>query len=350
MSTIQIRADKLYEICHNVPKVELHCHLFGTIRKDTFLYFNERAGKPFTDEEILAFYIRGEKPVGVLKAFRTLDAKLIKYPKDLYRLTYEYLEDAHTHNILYTEISWNPTGTALKSGISFKDAQKAIVDAIDDAEKKIGIQGRLICAVDRADTGEKAVEMVDWMLENPDPHTIGIGIDYRETDRGPELFHDAYVKAKRHGYKLTAHAGEYESPWQNVDYVVNTLHVDRVDHGYSMLHNPKLVEQLVSEKKVITVVPTNSYYLRNFTPEEWTQKHPIRKMIKLGLRIHPNTDDPTLHDSDSTKDWMMMVSCFGATISDLETFSLNGVDGCWAPEEKKEELRAAITQFFEKYL
>lgn len=345
-----IRADKLYEICHRVPKVELHCHLFGTIRKNTFLYFNERAGKPFTDEEILAFYIRGEKPVGVLKAFRTLDEKLIKYPKDLYRLTYEYLEDAHTHNILYTEFSWNPTGTVLVSGIPFKDAQKAIADAIDDAEKKIGTKGRLICAVDRADSGERAVQMVQWMIANRDPHTIGIGIDYRETNRGPQLFHDAYALAKKNGYKLTAHAGEYETPWQNVDYAVNTLHVDRVDHGYSMLHNEKLVQQLVKEKKTITVVPTNSYYLRNFTPKEWALKHPIRKMIKLGLHIHPNSDDPTLHDSDSTKDWMMMVCCFGATIKDLKQFSYNGIDGCWAPESEKKQLRDEVDKFFEKYL
>ncbi|QPG73161.1 hypothetical protein FOA43_000467 [Brettanomyces nanus] len=340
----------LYEICHNVPKVELHCHLFGTIRKNTFLEFNERAGKPFTDKEILAFYIRGEKPVGVLRAFRTLDSRLIKYARDLYRLTFEYLEDAKSHNIHYTEFSWNPTGTVISSGIPFKDAQRAIADAIEEAHSKLRITGRLICAIDREDSPERAVQMVDWMIANPDPiHTIGIGIDYRETNRGPQLFFDAYARAKEYGFKLTAHAGEFETPWQNVQYAVNSLQVDRVDHGYSMLHNPELVQQILKEQKVITVVPTNSYYLRTLPRSQWASKHPIRQMIKLGLKIHPNSDDPTLHDSNSTKDWMMMVECFGATIEDLERFSLNGIDGCWAPDESKLQWREDIKDFFKHY-
>ncbi|VEU20127.1 DEKNAAC101076 [Brettanomyces naardenensis] len=338
--------DNLYSLCHNLPKVELHCHLFGTIRKETFLDFNARAGKPFTDEEILSFYIRGEKPVGVLKAFRTLDSELIKYAKDLYRLTIEYLEDAKFHNIRYTEFSWNPTGTVITSRIPYREAQGAILEAIDDAKKQFGVTGRLICAIDREDSPERAVEMVNWMIANKDPRVLGIGIDYRETNRGPELFHDAYVKARKNGLKLTAHAGEYEAPWENVDYVLNTLKVDRIDHGYSMLHWPELVDQIIKEEKVITVVPTNSYYLRNLPRDQWAAKHPIRKMIKLGIRIHPNSDDPTLHASDSTKDWMMMVECFGAGIEDLKGFALNGIDGSWMSDKEKVEYKEEVRKYF----
>ncbi|MFO1286201.1 MAG: hypothetical protein U1F49_06530 [Rubrivivax sp.] len=41
----------------------------------------------------------------------------------------------------------------------------------------------------------------------------GVGIDYRETDRPPELFAEAYALARRHGLKATAHAGEFGCAW-----------------------------------------------------------------------------------------------------------------------------------------
>ena len=137
------------EFFRALPKVELHCHLLGTVRHGTFVDLAERAKAPISREEIDAFYIRGEKPVGVLKALRALDAHLIRRPDDLYRLTREYLEDAAAHGVRYSEFFWNPTGTAKVSLIPYGQAQGAIVRAIRDAEKDHSITARLIPSIDR---------------------------------------------------------------------------------------------------------------------------------------------------------------------------------------------------------
>ncbi|KAH3661423.1 hypothetical protein OGAPHI_006830 [Ogataea philodendri] len=340
----------LSDICLKVPKVETHCHLYGTICKETISYFNDRAGKPFTDDEVAHFYIRGTKPVGVLAIFRGLDASLIKYPQDLYRITYEHLERSSEQNVIYIELSWNPTGTVLESKIPYADAQKAIVDAMDDCEVKFGIKSRLICAIDRQAEPEKASLMLDWMLESPSPKTIGIGIDYKETDFPPQLFEDTFLRAKANGFKITAHAGEFGASWTNIDFVANKIKADRVDHGYTIIDNPKLVDQFVREKIPITVVPTNSYYMRLFDPEEWAQKHPIRKMIKLGLVIYPNTDDPAFHCVDPAKAWLMMVKDFDATVPDLKRFAYNAIYSAWVDEATKEKWRNECDKFFEPLL
>jgi hypothetical protein len=103
---------------HAIPKAELHCHLLGTVRRETF-GAGKRERAPLSDAEIEAFYTRGEKPVGVLRVLRALDAWLIKQPADLHRLAYEYLQDAAAHNVRYAEFFWNPTGTARESGIAY---------------------------------------------------------------------------------------------------------------------------------------------------------------------------------------------------------------------------------------
>ncbi|KAL6024379.1 hypothetical protein ACNR90_001942 [Candidozyma auris] len=95
------------DVCRGIPKVELHCHLFGTIQKDTFIDLNDEAGEPLTGLSAAEqFYTRGEKPVGVLRIFRGMDEHLIQRSSHLYRLTIEYLRSVASHNVVYCEFFW----------------------------------------------------------------------------------------------------------------------------------------------------------------------------------------------------------------------------------------------------
>lgn len=340
-------ATSLDDFLRAIPKVELHCHLFGTVRQATFEALNARAGSPLAAEEIQGFYTRGEKPVGVLRVLRSLDAQLVRTPDDLHQLTYEYLQDAASHNVRHAEFFWNPTGTVHESGIAYPAAQDAVVRAIRDAQHDLGIAGRLIAAIDREASPEAAVEMVDWVLAHRADEVVGIGIDYREVDRPPEMFLDAYRSARQGGLKTTAHAGEFGMPWTNVRTAVELLEVDRIDHGYTVVDEPDFARQCAERGLIFTVVPTNSYYLRTLPPERWALDHPIRKMPGLGLRIHPNTDDPTLHKVTPTQAWAMMVRDFGFGIDDLRGFMHNGLDGAWIDESQRRDWRAQWSAEFD---
>lgn len=324
---------KLEEFLRAMPKAELHCHLLGTVRYETFLDLATKRNAPIPRAEIDAFYERGEKPVGAIRVLRALDAHLLVEPDDLTRITREYLEDARAHGVLYSEFFWNPTGTARVSHIPYDRALDAIVAAMRDAARDFGILSRLIPSIDREADPEAAVEMVEWVIRHRRPEVIGIGMDYTETDRPPELFWKAYRLAKQAGLKTTAHAGEFGTKWTNVETAVELLGVDRVDHGYTAIDNPELAKRCAERRILFTVVPTNTYYLRTLPRERWALDHPIRRMPKLGLVIHPNTDDPTLHKVTPTGAWHMMMKDFGFGLDDLRTFMLNGVDGAWIDDE-----------------
>src|SRR5260221_12945870 len=237
-----------------IPKAEIHCHLLGTVRHETFVDPALRTGAPLDRAEIDGFYARGEKPVGVLRVLRALDQYLIPRPDDLYRLTREYLEDAAGHGVRYSEFFWNPTGTAADSRIPYEAAQAAIVGAIRDAERDLGIVARLIPSIDREAASAAAVEMVAWVAAHRVPEVAGIGIDYRENDRPPELFWKAYRDARAAGFRTTAHAGEFGCPWRNVETAVDLLKVDRLDHAYTIVDNPALARQYAERGIVVTVV------------------------------------------------------------------------------------------------
>ncbi len=322
-----------------IPKLELHCHLLGTVRRATFTELVRRAQAPISDEEIAAFYTRGDKPVGVLRVLRALDAWLLRTPDDFHRITYEYLQDAAAHQVRHAEFFWNPTGTAQVGGLPYAQALAGIRRAIADARSDFGISGRLIAAIDREASPEAALEMVQWVIAQPCEEVVGVGIDYRENDRPPELFAAAYRAARQAGLKTTAHAGEFGMPWTNVRTAVELLQVDRIDHGYTVVDAPDFARQCADAGIVFTVVPTNSYYLRTLAPERWALDHPIRRMPALGLRVHPNTDDPTLHHVTPTGVWRMMVRDFGFGLDDLRAFTDNGLQAAWIDADTRRAWR-----------
>lgn len=330
-----------------IPKVELHCHLLGAVRRDTFTEMVRRRGAPITEAEIAAFYERGSKPVGVLRVLRALERHLLLEPDDFRRITYEYLRDAAAEGVRHAEFFWNPTATVRDTGLAYREAQAGILAGIRDARVDIGVSALLIPSIDREAEASSALEMVELMLESRDPAVPGIGIDYRENDRPPELFHQAYALARRHGLKATAHAGEFGMPWTNVETAVDLLKVDRVDHGYTIVDNRDLARRYAERGLVFTIVPTNSYYLRTLEPERWALDHPIRAMSELGLKLHPNTDDPTLHNITPGGAWELMHSHLGFDMADLRAMMLNGVDGSWADDDQKAAWRAAWPDEFD---
>jgi adenosine deaminase len=330
-----------------MPKAELHCHLLGSVRQATFLALAAKSGAPLSREEIDAFYRRGERPVGVLAALRALDAHLVTEPGDLHRITYEYLEDAAAHGVRYSEFFWNPTGTVRDSHIAYPAAQSAIVAAIYDAERDHGVVGRLVPSIDREAAPAEAEAMVRWVTEHRVAEVVGIGMDYREVDHPPEWFAAAYRAARRAGLKCTAHAGEFGMPWQNVQSAVELLQCDRIDHGYTVVDNPALARALAERGIVFTVVPTNSYYLRTLPPDRWALDHPIRRMRELGLALHPNTDDPTLHHVTPSGAWQLMFTHLGCTIAELRGMMLNGLRGAWIDESTRRSWSAAWTVEFD---
>ena len=190
--------------------------------------------------------------------------------------------------------------------------------------------------------------MARQMIANRAPETIGIGIDYRENDHEPENFWKAFFMAKDAGFKVTIHAGEFGCHWRNIETAMKLLKADRLDHCYTIIDNPKLVEEVKKAGLIITVVPTNSYYLRTFSDEEWALKQPIRKMVPMGLRVHPNTDDPTMHHVNATQTWMLMYNFLNFTVADLKNFMINGIDGAWIDEETKEKWKHEWSEEFDR--
>lgn len=328
------------------PKAELHCHLLGTISRETFTDLVAQSGAPVTAEEIEGFYTRGDKPVGVLRIFRALESSILTKPEYLRRITVEHMERVAAQGVRYIEFFWNWTGLA--QHMTYEAAQAAIVQGLREGGMRFGVIGRLIPSIDREATPEEAVRLVEEMRAHRAPETIGLGIDYRETGHEPENFWKAYRMAREAGFFVTAHAGEFGEHWRNVETAMDLLECSRIDHGYTITDNSALMAKARRRGVIFSVVPTNSYYLRTFTDEEWAVRHPIRAMVRAGLRVFPNSDDPTMHQVSISESWKLMYNWLGFTIGDLRQFMLNSIDAAWVDDELKAKWSVEWTAEFDR--
>jgi adenosine deaminase len=71
-------------------------------------------------------------------------------------------------------------------------------------------------------------------------------------------------------------------------------------------------------------------------------------MRAAGLRVHPNTDDPTFHNVTPTLAWQMMARDFGYSIDDLRACMLNGIDAAWIDEGPRQRLRREWSAEFDQ--
>lgn len=337
----------LPEFFATFPKVDLHYHLLGGVRLTTMLALAEKYGVPLTESEAKSYYRRYQHETSVVKggiAALNFLYPLMRSAEDYYRVTYEVAQDAAATGIRHLELFWNPSDTEL----SYAEVTEAMSRAMAKAGEEWNIRALFIPSINREKSPEEAVAMVDAVLDYPHPLVPGIGIDYKENDAPIEHFWKAYRKAKLGGLRLTGHCSEFGLHWRNVETGLDLIHLERIDHGYTVLDNPELTARCAREGIPFTVVPSNTYYLKKWPDaDQWRKHHPIRQMALAGMNIIPATDDWHMHNTNGAECYRVMVEEFGFDLDGVRQLMLNGINACWQPEEIKQQWRQAWAAEFD---
>jgi adenosine deaminase len=322
------------EFLRRVPKAELHCHFEGTVRPRTFADLARKHGVelPTDDADKLYDY---DSIYEFLKIFAMVSSTLIDQ-EDFARASYESIEDGvKLGNLKYREMFFNPT-LHTRRGVSYKTVVGGLVDGARAAKADFGVTCRLIADVYRQDPPEMAREMVEQVLEHRRDELIGLGMDGAEAPDPPEKFVEAYRLAGQGGLRLTAHACE-DAPAENITTCLDVLGCERIDHGYHVLGDESVVARCRDEGILFTVCPTATAVCY-FDPADYTT-HPIREMVAKGLRVMINSDDPPMFHTDIGSEYVKMVNAAGWGPEKVREFSLNGVEGSWASDDEKRQMR-----------
>jgi adenosine deaminase len=332
----------LDEALERLPKVELHCHIEGTMRPTTVLDLARKNGVALPTTDLDELY-RYNSLDGFLTVFWLVQSCL-STREDWARLAYESVTDGAAHGRVYAETFFTPA-RHLAAGQRLGDIVAGLVEGIEAAEQQTGARCMLIADIDRAygaDAGTELVEALAELRREGAPgaeRVIGLGLDSTELGVDPRSFAPAYRAAAATGLRLTAHQGEDTGP-DAIAACVDILGAQRIDHGLSIVGDDALVRRFAAERIPLTVCPTSNVVIANRVPD--VAHHPYAQMRSSGLLATLNTDDPALTDLDLGREYRAVAAAYGWGFDTMVAVSHDGVDGTWLDDDGKRRLHQEI--------
>jgi adenosine deaminase len=325
-----------------LPKVELHCHVEGTMRPSTVVELADKNGVRLPTRNLDELY-RYTSLDSFLTVFWLVQSTLADRG-DWARLAYESVLDGAAHGLAYRETFFTPA-RHLDAGQTLDDVIAGLDEGLAAAEAETGVRVSLICDVDRAYGPKAGLALVERLVELRRAgaagvdRVIGLGMDSTELGVDPVDFAAAFELAGREGLRRTSHQSEV-TPAHNVAAGVDVLGCERIDHGLRLIEDQELTRRFAAERIPLTVCPNSNVVIANAYAR--LEDHPYRRMREAGLLATLNTDDPAMTDLDLGKEYRTAMTAFGYAWDDMVAIALAGVEATWLDEGDKRQLRERV--------
>lgn len=363
-----------------MPKVELHVHIEGTMTPELRWKLSQRNKIPLTAGaqkhpltslgEVQDAYtkIRGRIGAGSAdpqKSFTFFEAyyggfDLLQTERDYYDLAMGYFERASEMNVRYCEPFFDPQGHT-RRGIGMDVIMRGFRKAQVEAEERLNVCGIIhyldhtinysqvksqwIMCFLRDMSVQSAVEQYEAALPYREL-IVGVGLDSDEYDRPPSLFYELFQRARKDGFKLTAHCDFNQKDTHEHIHQVATLlgglGAERIDHGLNTADRSELIDAIKARGVGLTICPCA--YIRHTDIEGVFPL--IRKLFDADVKISIASDDPAYMEDNWVLHNLHMVrdKCH-FTNGDMLKLQDNAIGTCWASPALKAELLNELEKF-----
>lgn len=302
-----------------IPKVELHRHLEACIRPSTLRELLSQHGLevPADPKKFADLYLVTE-PMNdlesVLQKFLATQ-KVLSTEDILTRITFEAIEDAYADGIRILELRYAPT--FIQGGhanLSFEQIHRAIVRGVEKA-RQIPIAVGLIAIIQRILSVEEGDRVVNFVIANRDTF-IGLDLADNEVGFDSKAFAPQFAKAKAAGLRITVHSGEADIP-ESPEFVrtaVDVLGAERIGHGVQIFRSPEMIEFIRSRGIPLELCPTSNWLTHAVSSLD---RHPFRELMKSGVKVTINSDDPGVFGIDLTNEYLVLHREFGFGLAEF---------------------------------
>jgi adenosine deaminase len=330
-------APDLDRLIRDLPKVELHLHIEGTLEPEMVFELAAKHGVrlPYPSVEALRAAYRFHDLQSFLDIYYA-GCDVLRDEADFHAMTMAYLRRAHGDNVVHTEIFFDPQ-THTARGVPMDVIVGGIRRALDDGRRELGITSELILCFLRHLSEEDALATWDAALPFQS-ELAGVGLDSGERGNPPGTFARVFARARAAGLRAVAHAGE-EGPPAYITEALDLLQVIRIDHGVRCVEDEAVVERLVREQIPLTVCPLSNVALRVF-PD--MTRHNLARLLACGLCVTVNSDDPAYFGGYIADNYRAVAAALPLAAADLVQLAENAVTASWLPAARKAELIARI--------
>ncbi|XP_026745954.1 adenosine deaminase-like protein [Trichoplusia ni] len=336
-----------------LPKVELHAHLNGSLSSATMLQLKRYHADCGIEDKTNAFFDEFQIGAGDTRSLSdcfqvfSIAHSLTSTPETLALATRLTLQEFQDDGCCYLELRSTPRDTPYMTKSHYIET---IIKAIRKSSVHLSMITKLIISINRNQPLEEADEIAKLAIEcfkKYPENVVGIELSGDPMAGKFESFVPALTKARDAGLKVTLHCGEVCNPKEVLEML--KFKPDRIGHGVCI--HPKYggtdeTWTTLCKLKIPVEVCLTSNVNTKSTPDY--DSHHFQYLHEAEIPIILCTDDKGVFATSLSREYQICVKTFAMTYSQAARLSLNACQYVFADNTRK-MLNDKILNFIEKH-
>lgn len=324
------------------PKIDLHCHLDGSLSLKTIRSLAKRAGikLPEADEALQAQLCAPDDCGSLAEYLERFDlpVRCLQTEENLIEAARTVVEEAAMEGAVYIELRFAPL-LHLKEGLGCASVIESVVQGVSEGKRAAHIEaGVIVCGMRHMPVCEniKMLRCAERFLGG------GVcGLDIAGDEAGyPTLTQKAlFLEAARIGMPFTVHAGECGSVSNVLDAV--RLGALRIGHGIALMKDEAAMRLCADKGICLEMCPTSN--IQTKAVDSW-ERYPFRLFMDSGVKLCINTDNRTVSRTTVSDELEILRQRFGLTEAEEIKLYHNAVSASFAEPSVKEKLCKLISK------
>ncbi|KAL4710332.1 hypothetical protein ACJJTC_011148 [Scirpophaga incertulas] len=334
--------------CRNMPKIELHAHLNGSISQPTMLklmrYYADSGIEDKSNAFINEFQIGAgdSRILSIIDCFQfvTIAQSLTRFPEALKLATLLTLQEFHEEGCIYIELRSTPRNTQY---MTMKQYIETIIEAIRESSLQITLVSKYIISIDRRSAISEAEKIINLAIDSHKQHqdvVVGVELSGDPTVGKFSDFLPAFSRAREAGLKVTLHCGEI----CNVEEILEMIEFnpDRIGHG-TCIHpdygGTAETWSALCESKIPVEVCLTSNIKTKSSPDY--SSHHFKKLYEANIPVIICTDDKGVFITSLSQEHQICADTFNLDESEMVKITLQACNFVFA-EGLKDTLQKRI--------
>ena len=330
---------RLGDLIDQLPKVELHLHLEGSIHPELALRLAHRRGRSLPGMDTGADGLREHYRFASFKDFLRMYIAIsacLSEAEDFCEIAVALARDLAAQRVAYAEVTFTPM-THVARGVDPEVMLAGLAEGRARAREEHGVELAWVFDIVRCfrDQAEPTLELA---LRGRSQGVIGLGFAGPEAPEWPTApFAGTFTRAKAEGLHSLPHAGEMAGPASIWEALLH-LGAERIGHGVRAVDDPALLEHLVRTQIPLEVCPTSNLGIGLY-PD--LAAHPLPQLLRAGVAVSLASDDPPMFATSLVEEYRRCTVAYGWDAAQLRALAAAAVQHSFlAPERKAELLRA----------
>ena len=327
-------------LLQRLPKVELHCHLDGSLRIPTILDLakKDKVTLPTSNSDKLSKLLVIGKTRGSLEDYiKRFDITLsvMQTPAALRRTAYELIEDVAKENVRYIEIRYSPI-LHTKKGMSLGESVEAVRKGLERGRKDFGVDsGIIVCGI-RNISAAASLKLADLTVRYKNKGVVGFDLAGAEENFPAKDHQEAFYMILNNNINATIHAGEAYGP-SSIHQAIHHCGAHRIGHGTRLKENKDLMNYVNDHRITLEICLTSNWQTRSIRSLKY---HPLKYYYDQGIRVTLNTDNRLMSGTTLTKEFFLAHKLFGFKLHDFREMIIMAMKSAFLPyAERKQMIR-----------